>query len=80
MFGSLMHAVKWLQAESVIYDHCTGTEYWLTDFISTYFIYCKETIDQCQLQWYLGQFLRAPAGPVFRLDLEVGFFKWVVTL
>jgi len=20
-----MHAVKWLQAESVIYDHCTGT-------------------------------------------------------
>jgi len=24
MFGPLMHAVKWLQAESVIYDHCTG--------------------------------------------------------
>jgi len=25
MFGPLMHAVKWLQAESVIYEHCTGT-------------------------------------------------------
>jgi len=25
MFGPLMHAVKLLQAESVIYDHCTGT-------------------------------------------------------
>ena len=25
MFGPLMHAVKCLQAESVIYDHCTGT-------------------------------------------------------
>ena len=30
--------------------------------------YCKEKIDQTQLQWYIGQFLRAPAGPVFRLD------------
>jgi len=30
--------------------------------------YCKENIDQTQLQWYLGQFLRAPAGSVFRLD------------
>ena len=44
-----MHAVKCLQAESVIYDHCTGT--------------VKKKIDQCQLPWYLGQFLRAPAGP-----------------
>jgi len=25
MFGPLMHVVQWLQAESVIYDHCTGT-------------------------------------------------------
>jgi len=25
MFGFLMHMVKWLQAESVIYGHCTGT-------------------------------------------------------
>jgi len=25
MFGPLMHTVKWLQAESVIYDHCTST-------------------------------------------------------
>ena len=25
--------------------------------------YCKEKIDQTQLQWYLWQFLRAPAGP-----------------
>jgi len=25
--------------------------------------YCKEKIDQTQLQWHLGQFLRAPAGP-----------------
>jgi len=25
MFGPLTHAVKWLQAECVIYDHCTGT-------------------------------------------------------
>ena len=25
--------------------------------------YCKENNDQSQLQWYLGQFLRAPAGP-----------------
>jgi len=24
MFGPLMHAVKLLQAKSVIYDHCTG--------------------------------------------------------
>ena len=30
--------------------------------------YCKKKIDQNQLQWYLEQFLRAPAGPVFRLD------------
>jgi len=25
--------------------------------------YCKEKIDQTQLQWYIGQFLHAPAGP-----------------
>jgi len=25
MFGPLMHAVKWLQAETVIYIPCTGT-------------------------------------------------------
>ena len=25
--------------------------------------YCKEKIDQTELQWYIGQFLRAPAGP-----------------
>jgi len=25
MFGPLMHAVKWIQAESVIYDHCTSS-------------------------------------------------------
>jgi len=25
--------------------------------------YCKEKIDQTQLQWYIGQFWRAPAGP-----------------
>jgi len=24
MFGTLIHAVKWLQTESVIYDHCTN--------------------------------------------------------
>ena len=25
MFGPLMHAVKSLEAESIIHDHCTGT-------------------------------------------------------
>jgi len=25
MFGSLMHVVKWLEAQSIIYGHCTGT-------------------------------------------------------
>jgi len=25
MFGPLMHAVKWLEAQSIIYCHCTGT-------------------------------------------------------
>jgi len=29
--------------------------------------YCKEKIDQSQLQYVLGHSLRAPAGPVFRL-------------
>ena len=24
MFGPLMHVVKWLEAESSIYGHCTG--------------------------------------------------------
>jgi len=33
--------------------------------------YCKEKIDQTQLQLYLRQFLRAPAGLVFRLDLTI---------
>jgi len=33
--------------------------------------YCKEKIDQTQLQWYPGQFLHALAGPVFRLDLPL---------
>jgi len=31
--------------------------------------YCKEKSDQTQLQWYLGQYLRAPTWLVFRLDL-----------
>ena len=48
MFGPLIHAIKCLQAESVIWSLHR---------------YSKEKIDQCQLQWYLGQFLRAPAGP-----------------
>ena len=34
-------------------------------------VYCKEKIDQTQLQWYLGQFLRAPAGPG-----RAGFYAW----
>jgi len=25
MFGPLMHAVKSLEADSIIHDHCTGT-------------------------------------------------------
>jgi len=25
MFGPLIHVVKWLQAEFIIYDHCTST-------------------------------------------------------
>jgi len=25
MFGPLMHVVKWLEAESIIYGHYTGT-------------------------------------------------------
>ena len=44
-----MHTVKSLEAESIIPGHM--------------YRYCKEKIDQTQLQWYIGQFLHTPAGP-----------------
>ena len=49
MFGPLMHTVKLLEAESIIPGHCTGT--------------VKRKLIKTQLQWYIGQFLRARAGP-----------------
>jgi len=50
-----MHAVKWLQAESVIYDHCAGN---VKKNRSTSTAVISRVIFTC-----LGQ-----AGPVFRLD------------
>jgi len=40
--------------------------------------YCKDKIDQTQLQWYIRQFLRARAGAVFRLDRYFGTKKAVL--
>ena len=48
--------------EAQSYGHCTGT---------------VEKIDQTQLQWYLGQFLRAPAGPGRFLRLDHLSLIWI---
>jgi len=56
MFGPLMHVVKCLQAESVIYDHCTSTIEKKNRSMSTAVIY--RAICTCP----------GRAGPVFRLD------------
>ena len=58
MFGPLIHAIQCLQAESVIYDHCTGTvkkknRSMLTAVISRAIFKCP-----------------GRALPVFRLDLH----------
>ena len=57
MFGPLMHAVKLLQAEYVIYDQCTGTVF-------------KEKIDQKLTAVISRAIFACPgrAGPVFSLD------------
>jgi len=56
MFGPLMHAVKLLQAESVIYDHCTGT-------VKRKLIKSTAVIPRAIFT------CPGRAGPVFRLDL-----------
>jgi len=62
VFGPLMHAVKRLQAESVIYDHCTGTVKKKNRSMSTAVI--SRAIFMCP----------GRAGPVFRLDPRVSLF------
>ena len=59
-----MHAVKCLQAEFVIYDHCTGTVKKKKRSMSTAVI--------------SRAILRAPAGPVLGLTANHGCFQAAV--
>ena len=60
MFGPLMHMVKSLEAESIIPGHCTST--------------VKRKLIKLNMQWYIGHFLHAQAGPGRFLGLTSKIF------